>query len=94
MIDLDNEKVKEHIRFHYLLTEILLFTLILLEWNIFLSEVFSKIKYKLITQNIFRIQDNDSITCGFHFIAFLEYILKNEIIAIYFLRMTIKRITK
>ena len=34
MINLDDKKLKEQIGFHYLLTEILLFTLIFLELNI------------------------------------------------------------
>ena len=36
------------------------------------QEVCSKIKYKSITHNIFRIQNNDSIMCGFYCIAFIE----------------------
>ena len=33
------------------------------------QEVLSKIKDKSITQNIFRIQDDDSVICGFYFIT-------------------------
>ena len=47
--NLDEKIVKEHIGFHYLLTKMLLYTLILLELNIFL--------------NIFRTHNNESITC-------------------------------
>ena len=36
-------------------------------------EVLNKIRNKSITHNIFRIQDNEFIMCGFYFIAFLEY---------------------
>ena len=39
------------------------------------QEVFSKIRDKSITRNIFRIQDNEAITCGFYCITFIEYIL-------------------
>ena len=35
-------------------------------------------KYKSITQNIFRIQDNESAKCGFYCTAFIEYILAEK----------------
>ena len=40
-----------------------------------LQEVLNKIKDKSISLNIFRIQDNESIMCGFYCIAFIEYML-------------------
>ena len=67
--------VKEPIGFHYLLIEIQLYTLILLELNIFHK---NKIRDKSITHNIFRIQDNESIMCGFYYIVFIEYILAGK----------------
>ena len=36
-------------------------------------EMLNKIKDKSITHNIFRMQDNDSVTSGFYCIAFIEY---------------------
>ena len=54
--------VKEHIRFNYLLTEIKMNTF---EIEYIPREVLNKIKDKSITHNIFRIQDNESIMCGF-----------------------------
>ena len=39
------------------------------------QEVLNEIKDKSITHNIFRIQDNESIMCGFYCIAFIEYML-------------------
>ena len=36
-------------------------------------EVLNKIRNKSITHNIFRIQDNEFIMCGFYFIAFLKF---------------------
>ena len=39
------------------------------------QEVLSKIKDKSITHNICRMQDNESIMCGFYCIAFIEYML-------------------
>ena len=37
------------------------------------QEVLSKIKDKSMTHNIFKIQSDDSIICGFYCIAFIEY---------------------
>ena len=42
------------------------------------QEVLNKIRDKLITHNIFRIQDNESIICGFYCIAFIEYMLPGK----------------
>ena len=42
------------------------------------QELLDKIKDKSITQNIFIIQDNESIMCGFYCIAFIEYILAGK----------------
>ena len=39
------------------------------------QEVLNKIRDKSITHNIFRIQDNESIMCGFYCITFIEYML-------------------
>ena len=39
------------------------------------QEVLGKIKDKSVTHNIFRIQDDDSIICGFYRIAFKEYMI-------------------
>ena len=38
----------------------------------------NKIRDKSITLNIFRIQDNESIMCGFYCIAFIEYMLSGK----------------
>ena len=42
------------------------------------QEVLNKIKGISITQNLFRIQDNESIMCGFHCIVFIEYKLAGK----------------
>ena len=42
------------------------------------QKVLDKIKDKSITHNIFRIQDNDSVMCGFYFITFIEYMLSGK----------------
>ena len=43
-----------------------------------LQEALNKIRDKSITHNIFRIQDEDSIMCGFYCITFIEYILAGK----------------
>ena len=42
------------------------------------QEVLNKIRDKSVTHNIFRIQDNESIMCGFYCIAFIEYMLARK----------------
>ena len=64
--------------FHYLLTEIQLHTLISLELSNVPQEVLNKIKDKSITHNIFRIQNSESVMCGFYCIAFTEYMLAGK----------------
>ena len=41
-------------------------------------EVLNKIKYESITHNIFRIQYEDSIMCGFYFMTLIEYLLAGK----------------
>ena len=60
--------VKEHTGFHYSSTKIQLY-----------QEVLKKIKGKSITHNIFRIQDNESIICGFYCSALIYACGKNFI---------------
>ena len=43
-----------------------------------LQEVLNKIRDKSITHNILRIQDNESIMCGFYCIDFIEYMLAGK----------------
>ena len=62
--------------FFYLLTEILLYTLIPLEYIPF--KTLNKIRDKSITHNIFKIQDNEFTMCGFCCITFIEYILAGK----------------
>ena len=42
------------------------------------QEVLNKIKDKSITHDIFIIQSDDSITCGFYCIILIEYLLKEK----------------
>ena len=41
-------------------------------------EVLNRIRDISITHNIFRIQNNESIMCGFYCIAFIEYMLAGK----------------
>ena len=54
------KKVKEYKGFHYLLTEIQLYSKIFLETECTPQKVLNKIKEKSIIHNIFRIRDDDS----------------------------------
>ena len=47
------------------------------------QEVLSKIKDKSISHNIFRIQDNESINCGFYCITFIEHMLAGKTLSNY-----------
>ena len=47
------------------------------------KEVLNKIKGKSITNNTFIIQNNESIMCGFCFIAFIEYMYAGKILLDY-----------
>ena len=42
------------------------------------QKILNKIKDKSITHNIFRIQDNESVMCGFYYIAFIEYMFAGK----------------
>ena len=72
------KKVKEDIGFHYLLTETQLYTLIIFGNEYVPQEAFSKIENKSIIHNIFRIEDDDSVMCGFYCICFIEYMLAGK----------------
>ena len=43
-----------------------------------LQEVLNRIRDKSLSNNIFRIQGDDSIMCGFYCIAFIEYMLSGK----------------
>ena len=61
------------------------------------QEELNKIEDKSFTHNIFRIQDNESIMCGFYCIAWIEFMLAGKTLLDYtnlVLRMTIKRMKK
>ena len=47
------------------------------------QEVLKKIQGKSITHNIFRIQGNDSIVCGFYCVAFIEYMFARKTVRLY-----------
>ena len=68
-------KLKKYIVFHYLLTDIIYDSFAI---ECFPQEVLSKIQVKSITLNRFRIQDDDSIMCGFYCIPFIEYMIAEK----------------
>ena len=91
--------VKEHIGFHYLFIKNIAKYFDSFGIEYIPQEVLNKIRDKLITHNIFRIGDNESIMCGFYCIAFIEYLLAGNSLFLLdyikcFLRMAIKRMTK
>ena len=47
------------------------------------KEIMNKIGNKNIKSNIFRIQDNSSIMCGYFCILFIEYMLNNKTLTDY-----------
>ena len=60
-------------------------------------EVLNKIKNKLITCNIFRIEPDDTIMCGFYCIVFIEHMIAGKNLldyTNYILLMTLKRMTR
>ena len=70
-------KVKEHIGFHYLLTDMVVY-FDSFEIECIPQEVLCKIKDKSATHNTFRIQDEDSIKHRFSCITFIEHICLQE----------------
>ena len=70
--------VKEHTGFHYLLTKIQLYTFDSFGIEYIPREVLNKIRDKSITHIIFRVQDNESIMCGFYCFAFIGYALAEK----------------
>ena len=77
-------KIKQQIRFHYLMTEIQLCTLIFwLFFTYILQDILIKIKDTPITNNIFRRQSDHSVMCGFYCIAFMEYTIAWQILLDY-----------
>ena len=49
----------------------------------FPQKTLSKIKDKSIIHNIFSIQDDDSIMCGFYCITFIEYVMAGKLLLDY-----------
>ena len=68
----------KHIGFHYLVKKITAVYFSSFGIKCILQEVLNKIKNKSITHNIFRIQSDDSIMCGFFCVAFIEFILEGK----------------
>ena len=69
-------KVKEHIGFHYLLKKTQVY------FDFFWIEYITQevIEDESITRNVFRIQSDDSIMCGFYCITLIEYMIAGKIL--------------
>ena len=83
MINLDDKKSKET---HWISLFIEINTAVCCSYfgtEYIPQEVLDKIKDKSITHDVFRIQDDDSIMCGFYCIAFIVYILTGKILLDY-----------
>ena len=78
MINLDEEKVEEHIGVLLFIDRNTVLYFHSFEIEYILQEVLNKIKDKSITHNIFRIQDNESVMCGFCCITFIEDMLAGK----------------
>ena len=72
------KKVKKSIGFHYLLTKNTVLNFYSFDIEHIPQEELSKPKYKSIIHNNFRIQYDDSIRCGFYFIAFAKYMIAGK----------------
>ena len=80
VINYDDEKVKEHIRYINKLfidkNAAVYFDSFGIEY--LPLEVLDRIRNKSITHNVFRMQDNESIMCGFCCITIIEYMLAGK----------------
>ena len=79
MINLDDKKSEGTDWFHCLLAEMQLYTYFDsfgIEYTS--QEVLNKVRDQSISQNVFRIQDDDSIICVFYCIALIIYMLAAE----------------
>ena len=80
VINYDDEKVKEHIRYINKLfidkNAAVYFDSLGIEY--LPLEVLDRIRNKSITHNVFRMQDNESIMCGFCCITIIEYMLAGK----------------
>ena len=75
--------VKKHTGLHYVLTEIQLYTLILLQNEYIIIEALNEIRDKSIIHNIFGIQGNESIICRFDCIAVIELMHAENFVGLY-----------
>ena len=62
----------------YFVTKILSFILIVLVLKIFLEKFKKIIENKSIKANIFRVEENDSIMCGYFCIGFIDFMLAGK----------------
>ena len=75
--NLDNMQMQAHIGLLYFVTEMKLFILIVLVLNIFLKKLKNLFEIKTKT-NIFQVQANDSVMCGYFCIGFIDFMLAGK----------------
>ena len=73
-----NMQILAHIGLLYFVKKIKLFILIALVSSIFLQKLKSLISNKNIKANIYRVQANDSIMCGYFCIGFIDFMLAGK----------------
>ena len=76
-------KILVHIGLLYFVTEMKLFILIVLVLNIFLKKLKSLLVIKNIKTNIYCVQANDSIMCGYFCIGFIDFMLAGKTLTDY-----------
>ena len=73
-----NMQIWAHIGLLYFVTEMKLFISIVLVLNIVPEEIKKFIGNKNIIANIFRVQANDSVMCGYFCIGFIDFMLAGK----------------
>ena len=76
-----NMKILVHVGWLYFVKKMKLFILIVLELNIYLKKLF--IGNKNIKGNIYRVQANNSVMCGYFCIGFIDFMFANKTLTDY-----------
>ena len=71
-------QIQAHIGLLYFVTEMKLFISMDLVLNIFLKKLTNFIENKTIIANIFRVEANDSVMCGYFCIGFIDFMVAGK----------------
>ena len=71
-------QIQAHIGLLYFVTEMKLFISMDLVLNMFLKKLTNFIENKTIIANIFRVEANDSIMCGYFCIGFIDFMVAGK----------------